>query len=122
MSGLPKRLREALSDSHKRAPRQERLTAQRVGGKVTNGSGNQAEKGDVRVRGVARIENKTTKHASFSVTIEHINKLDAAVLGTKEIPMMAIELLGGTRSFVVIPDIYLEDVVNALRIAGETKK
>ncbi|MCL5460342.1 hypothetical protein M3M33_17020, partial [Loigolactobacillus coryniformis] len=78
---------------HKRAPKQERLTAARIGGKVTNGSGNQVEKGDVRVRGVARVENKTTKHASFSVTIEHINKLDAAVLGTKEIPMMAIELM-----------------------------
>ena len=114
-SKLPKRLREAVSSSHKRAPKQEKETAKRIGGSLTKGSGNQYEKGDVRVRGVARVENKTTKHASFSVTVEHLDKLDRAVLGTKEIPFMAIELMGGARSFVVIPDIYFEDVIEAIR-------
>jgi hypothetical protein len=115
MAGLPKRLREALSSSHKRSPIQEKLTADRIKGTLTRGSGNQQEKGDVRVRGVARVENKTTKHASFSITVEHLEKLDKAVLGTKEIHFMQVEILGGVRSFVVIPDIYLEDVIEALR-------
>ena len=119
MTSLPKRLRETVTASHRRAPKQEQETAKRINGKVTKGSGNQHEKGDVRVRGVARVENKTTKHASFSVTVEHLDKLDKAVLGTKELPFMAIELMGGARSFVVIPDIYFEDVIEALRTYKE---
>lgn len=116
MIGIPKRLRDAnLTDSHRRAKVQEKSTAKRLGGVTIKGSGNGVEKGDVRVRGVARVENKTTKHASFSVTVEHLDKLDVAVLGTKELPFMQIELLGGARSFVVIPDIYFEDVIEALR-------
>lgn len=110
-----------MSESHIRSPKQEIETARRVGGKVTKGSGNQTEKGDVRVRGVARIENKTTKHSSFSVTLDHLNKLDHAVMGTNEIPFMQIELLGGKRSFVLIPNMYLEDIIEAIRIAREKK-
>ena len=120
MPSLPKRLIEALiSPSHVRAKFQEKETADRLGGKQTKGSGNGVEKGDVRVRGIARIENKTTKNASFSVTCEHLNKLDQAVLGTDEIPMMQIEILSGAKSFVIIPDSYLEDIIEALRVAAQ---
>lgn len=119
MTGIPKRLmNNNLSPSHIRARQQEKSTAKRIGGVTTKGSGNGVEKGDVRVRGVARVENKTTKHNSFSITTEHLDKLDRAVLGTNEIPMMQIELASGSRSFVVIPDIYLEDIIEAIRNAN----
>lgn len=120
MIGIPKRLKDAnLTESHHRAKVQEKNTAKRVGGVTVKGSGNGVEKGDVRIRNVARIENKTTKHASFSVSVDHLDKLDTAVLGTKEIPFMQIELMGGARSFIVIPDIYFEDIIEAIRNANK---
>lgn len=119
-TGIPKRLQDnRLSESHRRAPKQEKLTATRLKGVTTKGSGNGVEKGDVRVRGVARVENKTTKYSSFSITLEHLDKLDKAVLGTKEIPFMQIELDSGNRSFIVIPDIYFEDIVEAIRVVNK---
>jgi hypothetical protein len=114
MAPLPKRLK-GLQGSHARAPKQEKETAVRVGGKQTPRSGAGTIKGDVRVRGVVRIENKTTEHKSFSVTTEHIAKLEAAVASGTEIPMMQIELDSGRVSFVVIPDNYLETIVDALK-------
>lgn len=118
MSPLPKRLK-GLQGSHKRAPNQEKETATRIGGKPTPRSGAGVVKGDVRVRGVVRVENKTTEHKSFSVTVEHIAKLEAAVASVTEIPMMQIELDGGRVSFVLIPDKYLEQIVDALKLSSE---
>jgi translation elongation factor EF-Tu-like GTPase len=69
----------------------EREIAARVGGKVTSGSGNKMEKGDVRLRGVVRIEAKTTKNASFSVTLEMIEKIENAALSADELPIIVIE-------------------------------
>ncbi|QSY98690.1 hypothetical protein J2J97_31970 (plasmid) [Rhizobium bangladeshense] len=80
--------------AHNRAPFQEREIAKRVGGNVTKASGAQGEKGDARVRGVVRIEAKTTSNKSFSVTREIIEKIEAAALGAGEVPYLEIELLG----------------------------
>jgi hypothetical protein len=118
MVALPKRL-QAQSPSHARAPKQEAETAKRFGGKTTLASGALHIKGDVRIRDVARIENKTTIHKSFSVNVEHIQKLDAAILGTSEIPMMSIELLQGKCKFCVIPDSYMDTIVEALKFYNE---
>lgn len=89
----PKRLQGA-SPAHRRAPKQERELAIKFGGRVTKGSGNQSEKGDVRVKGVTRIEAKTTSAKSFSVTREMIAKIENAALGGGEIPALVIEFLG----------------------------
>lgn len=101
---VPKRLKEP-SPAHARAKVQEKKTAERIGGTTTKGSGNQAEKGDVRLRGLVRIECKTTIHKSFSVTTALLDKLDAAVFGAGEIPMFEIELgLGTHRACVMTGD------------------
>jgi hypothetical protein len=111
---LPKRLKGTVSDSHIRSKAQEKETAKRTGGEQTPRSGAGLVKGDVRAKGVLRVENKTTKYASFSVTTLHIDKLLDSVNGTDEVPFMQVELQGGHRKFVVIPDEYWDDVIKAL--------
>ncbi len=118
MGSLPKRL-TGQTPSHARSKVQEKETANRTGGKVIHRSGAGLIKGDVRIKGVARIENKTTKHNSYSVTTETIDKLYAAVAGSKEIPIMQVELNGGTHKFLILPDMYLEDIIEAIKIATE---
>lgn len=115
---LPKRLL-AQTPSHARSRVQEKETAQRTGGSQTPRSGAGRVKGDVRVTGVARIEDKTTKHDSFSVNSEHIRKLENSVIGTREIPVMKVELHNGVVEFFVIPGLYFEEVMDMIKSAIE---
>lgn len=88
----PKR-KHFQSNSHARSPQQELELANRVGGRVTRGSGSGNEKGDVRVDKVIRIEAKTTKNKSFSVTQDIVNKIEAAALPNGEVPAIVVEFI-----------------------------
>lgn len=92
MLAKPKRLQHGAA-AHNRAPVMEKEVAKRVGGTQTKASGAQMEKGDVRIRGLVRIEAKATSNKSFSVTREMIEKVEAAGLGSGEVPYIEIELL-----------------------------
>lgn len=98
--------------SHKRAPHQERELAKRFGGRTTPGSGSKHEKGDVRVRDCMRIEAKTTLKKSFRVTMEMIEKIEAAALPCDEIPAMVIEFIDEhgkpLKEVAVVPTYVLE--------------
>jgi hypothetical protein len=118
MGVLPKRL-QGQTPSHARSRVQEKETAQRTGGKQTKASGALNEKGDVRVKNVARLENKTTVHDSFSVSVDLVEKLENSVAGSDEMPVMQVELRGGSVKFLVIPDYYLEDILEGFRLAKE---
>ena len=78
-----------------RAPKQERELALRLGGKTTPGSGSKAVKGDVRIKGFARVEAKCTRRKSFSLSLDIIEKIEdgAASCAEGEIPVMHIEFL-----------------------------
>lgn len=116
---IPKRYR--ISPSHARAKVQEKECAERIGGKITPGSGSKNQKGDVRKWGIVRVENKTTKHKSFSVSTELLEKLDAAVFGTSEIPMFEIELGLGTHRACVLPGYALDLIVELLEVHHGSK-
>jgi hypothetical protein len=92
---IPKRLikHDGLKVAHRHAPKHEKTTAKRLGGRLTNGSGNQREKGDVRVDGIMRVELKCTEKASFSVTKEMWRKISEAAAQRSEIPAMEIRFL-----------------------------
>lgn len=80
--------------SHRRAPKQERDLATRTGGELVPGSGCSYQKGDVKKAwGIVRIEAKTTKRKSFSVTREMVAKVEDAALGNNEFPAIIIEFL-----------------------------
>jgi len=87
----PKRLKSFQTPSHARAPKQEEGIAIRVKGKRVPGSGSGQTKGDVRLKRVCRIETKTTKANSFTVSREMVKKIEDAALSTGEIPVIVIE-------------------------------
>lgn len=80
-----------LTKSHLRAPKQEREIAQRFNGKLTPASGARDVKGDVRIKGIARIECKTTKHKSFSVSLDMLRRLEESAANGGEVPVIIIE-------------------------------
>lgn len=100
--------------SHRRAPKQERELASRFKGKTTIASGALSEKGDVRVRRLIRIEAKTTKNKSFSITQEMLDKIETAALAADEIPVMVIEFNDGCgrkmREVAVLPTYALDAI------------
>ncbi len=102
------------SASHRRAPKQERELAQRIGGRITVASGSKAEKGDVRLKRVVRIEAKTTKNKSFSVTLDMIRKIEDAALGADEVPIIVVEFNDGNGKKVcevaVVPTYVLDNL------------
>lgn len=105
-----------LSRSHLRAKKQEREIADRFGGKITPGSGNgKSHKGDVRVKGVTRIECKTTKHKSFSVTRDMIEKIEDAALPHGEAPIIVVEFIDEMgkpeKEVAVVPMYVLNDLL-----------
>jgi hypothetical protein len=108
---LPKR--KNISASHHRAPKQEKEAARRLGGRLTAGSGNQTEKGDVRVKGKLRLECKTTKHSSFSITLAMAKKIEDAALLSGEAPGFEIELTDpkGKRMKVAVVPSYILDML-----------
>lgn len=85
--------RRAQSPAYHASKKLERKTAVRVQGYPTSGSGNKKEKGDVRKRGVVRIEHKATQHASFRVTKEMLEKIEYAARGCDELPVIVIDFL-----------------------------
>jgi hypothetical protein len=86
---------KGLTPSHYRSKRQEKEIARRTRGRLTPGSGSKAVKGDVRVKRICRIECKTTKHSSFSVTMDMLNKIEEAALAADELPILVVEFNDG---------------------------
>ena len=111
---IPKRM-AGQTPSHARAKIQEAGIAKRIGGRITPGSGSGDEKGDVRLKGFVRVEAKTTKNASFSITADILKKLDDATFGSGEVPILQVELCLGKYKIVVMPDWALDLVVDALK-------
>lgn len=102
--------------SYRRSSKQEKEIAERLGGRRTAASGSKDEKGDVRLKGVLRIEAKTTKHKSFSVTLDMIAQIEEAALSTGEMPVIAIEFNDGrgkkVKEVAVVP-MYVLDLIRS---------
>lgn len=88
---IPKRLRK--TPSHARAPKHEQAIADTYGGRLVRGSGCGAEKGDVRIERVARIEAKTTSSGSYRLTPQVIAKIERAAMSSAsgEVPILEVE-------------------------------
>lgn len=101
------------SPSHIRAAKQEREAAKRLGGSVTPRSGAGDTKGDVRVKNLIRIECKTTKHKSFTVTLDMVRKIEEAAMSGGELPVLLIEFNeNGKRlaEVAIVPSYVLDDL------------
>lgn len=106
--------RGQLTNSHRRAVKQESELAKRVKGIQTAASGSREVKGDVRKRGVMRIEAKTTKNKSFSVTLDMVRKIMDAAVGSAEVPVIVVEFNDGFNKRIaeiaVVPTYVLDDL------------
>lgn len=106
--------KERGNPSYRRSSKQEKEIAAKLGGRRTPGSGSKDEKGDVRLKGVVRIEAKTTKNRSFSVTLDMIAQIEEAALSTGEMPVIAIEFNDGrgkkVKEVAVVP-MYVLDLL-----------
>lgn len=105
-----------LTNSHRRAPRQEKEVGERFKGFKTPASGAREVKGDVRVKGKLRIECKTTKNKSFSVTLDMLRKIEAAGLTAGELGLLFVEFTDGfgkkLGEFAVIPTYAIDDFID----------
>ena len=93
--------------SHHRSRKQEKELAKRTGGRTTLASGSLSVKGDVRLKGILRIEAKTTNKKSFSVTLEMMEKIEQASLSCNELPVIVVEFNDGNgrklKELAVVP-------------------
>lgn len=92
MLKIPKRSR--VHPSCHRSRKQEGELAQKLGAKKVPASGSLDTKGDVRKKGVFRLEAKTTGAKSFSLTLEMVRKIEEAALASGELPAICVEFLG----------------------------
>jgi Holliday junction resolvase len=91
--------------------------ARRFSGEKVPGSGSGSQKGDVKKAfGVFRIEAKTTKKKSFSVTKEMIEKIEVAALTTNELPVIIIEFIdefgNPEKEVAILPTYALEAIAD----------
>jgi Holliday junction resolvase len=117
MKQIAQRKSDRRSVAHRRSPKAERERAKSIGGEVVRGSGSgKWEKADVRVRGVMRLEHKTTTKNSFSVTREMISKIEAAAMSGGEMPVIEIEFIdanGRKLSSVCVVPVYVLEMIGA---------
>lgn len=108
----------ANGKSHKRSKRQEREIAKRIGGNLVPRSGAGDIKGDCRLKGVLRVEAKTTGNRSFSVTLDMIDKIEEAATSAGEMPVIIIEFHNNGRKMkevAVCPTYVLDALCTAAK-------
>lgn len=106
--------KKKISPSHKRAIQQEREAAKLLGARQTLASGAKGEKGDIRKRKLLRLECKTTKNASFSITRKMLEAIEDAALASGEMPAILVEFNDGNgrklHEVAVVPSYVLQDI------------
>lgn len=112
MEKFPKAKKGKQSKSHEYAVYQERDLANKLGGHETKRSGAGDIKGDVRIKGKYRIECKCTKHKSYSITRELVEKIQEEALSTGEIPLFQIDFINEKgrklQGIYIVPEGFIE--------------
>lgn len=96
-----------------RSHKQEKDRAAKLGGRLTPCSGSKSVKGDVRVKGVLRLECKNTVADSFSVTLDMLRKIENAATHAGELPCIEVEFIypdGTLRGRAVVLPSYALDM------------
>ena len=107
------------AQSHAR--KQEKRVAERLGGRTVPGSGSGAVKGDVRLTGVLRLENKCTTKDAFRITRSMLEKIENAALQTGEVPAIQVEFIDEEsrrilHTVAVVPEYVLDWLVQTARM------
>ena len=95
------------STTRGRSDRQEKRTAKKFKGRRTRNSGAGRDKADVKVAGILRIEDKTTRFKSFSLKRADLRKLGSQCMGD-EMPVFKIAFEDDlSEQYCVIPEHWL---------------
>lgn len=90
----PRRELKFTTAAHRHAAKQESSLAKKLaGGQTVPRSGAGMTKGDVRVKGLCRVECKCTTKPSFSVNRELLDKIGHAAMSAGEIPALTIRFI-----------------------------
>ena len=101
--------------TRRRSDRQEHSNAREVGGRVTANSGAGRDKGDVKVPGLLREEDKTTTKVSYVLKLDDLRKVAAAARGD-EIPIMRIAFEDDlNQQYVVVPSGWFQQLLTSYR-------
>jgi hypothetical protein len=100
------------------SPKQERRVADLVGGKNTPASGAKEIKGDIRLKGLLRVECKATEKPEYILTHKVIDKIKEQALTCAELPCVQVDFLGETIRKVYILEMFTlpEEVVNNFQL------
>jgi len=99
--------------NRQRSDKHEKIVATRLGGKVTRGSGNSIEKGDVRVHGKFRVECKTTKANSYRLEQEILLKIMSEATAAGETGILNIQFETTGKRFVILSEDDWEEINGA---------
>lgn len=115
--------RKRNGEAYTRSAKQEKERAKALGGRVTKASGaTRYDKADVAIKNAARVELKTTKRKSFSLTRDMVDKVENAASGG-ELPFIEVEFLDDKglpcKSIAVIPSWALDVMME--RMASDIK-
>lgn len=81
------------SASHAHAPKQEAGLVSSINARLVKASGSGYEVGDVRVKGVIRIDCKSTINNSYSLKAETMEHLQMAAMQDGEVPALQLDFL-----------------------------
>ena len=115
MSRIPKKPRNAREYSYK----QEKTFADGIGARATGGSGRFDTKGDSRLKGIARFDNKATQKASYSIKLADLKKLENQCFLTGEEAVFQVDFLSEAckvkGSYVITTKNHYMDLIEAYK-------
>ncbi len=106
------------------SPKQECRVAKLVGGKNTPASGAKEIKGDVRLKGLLRIECKATEKSIYLLSYRVIDKIKEQALSCAELPCVQVDFIGDISKKVYIMEMFTlpEDLINRYQLVAPLVK
>lgn len=85
--------KNAQEPAYRRAPKQEKETTERIGGRAIPASGSRFRKADTEKPDIVRIECKSTRHDSFRVTRNMMQIVQEAGMLEGQVPAIQVEFV-----------------------------
>lgn len=118
-------LRESKSNKNFKYPAQEysrtqeKNSANDFGGSVTVGSGNKRVKGDVRFKGLFRLESKATSKRSYSLKFDDLEKIENVALSAGELAFFQVDFIDSEKKpikkVIVLPEYVFQELLDAYK-------
>ncbi len=102
-------------DAKEYSYKQEKKFAKEIGARQTGGSGRFDTKGDSRIKGVVRFDNKSTQKASYSIKLADLKQLENQCCMSGEEAVFQLDFLNDTckvlGSYVILTRTHYQDLL-----------